>query len=399
MTAEPSKTFCVLPWIHIYANPDGSVLPCCVAEHHMHMGNVRNTDLIDIWNSEEYKTIRKNMLEGRRSKECTACYQAEDKGIKSVRQDFNKRFSEYIGYHKFTRADGSLSEMSLRYFDVRWSNICNFKCRSCSSTYSSSWATEDNQQGSDKKVFIFSGGDNNDLLYAQFLPHFENIKEFYFAGGEPLLTDKHYAILNHLIAIGRTDVKLIYNTNLSNLKYKDQSVINLWKKFSQVEVYASLDSWGSRAEYIREGTDWLTIVENISRIRKELPNVNLQMSSVISAFNLHTLIDFLDYLFENKLFDPNKFWPSFYNIVHPFYYSARVFDDIEKNKIIEKLSARKYNKYIDSQIANVITYVKNSEYDAGLKTKFIIETEKFDQIRNRKFVETFTELSEWYTNA
>ena len=398
MTAEPSNTFCVLPWIHIYANPDGSVLPCCVAEHHIHMGNVQENSLIEIWNNDKYRELRTNMLTGQRSTQCSSCYRSEDRGVKSVRQDFNKRFDKYIGYNKLTRPDGSLAEMSLRYFDVRWSNICNFKCRSCSSTYSSSWATEDNQNGNNKKVFIFAGGPSNDLLYYQFLPHFENIEEFYFAGGEPLLTDKHYDILNHLIKIGRTDVKLTYNTNLSNLKYKNQSVIDLWKQFKQVEVYASLDSWGPRAEYIREGTEWAVIEDNIKTIRRELPNLNLQMSSVISAFNLYTLTDFLDYLFENKIFSVEKFWPSFYNIMNPYYYSSQIFDDAEKAKIVKKLSSKSYGRYLDSQIANVINYVNNGNYDPGLKTKFKIETKNFDQIRNRDFESTFPELKDWYNN-
>jgi hypothetical protein len=122
------------------------------------------------------------------------------------------------------------------------------------------------------------------------------------------------------------------------------------------------------------------------------------MSSVISAFNLYTLTDFLDYLFENKIFFVEKFWPSFYNIMNPYYYSSQIFDDKEKAKIVKKLSSKSYGKYLDSQIANVINYVNGGKYDPGLKTKFKIETKNFDRIRNRDFENTFPELKEWYNN-
>ena len=38
----PNKTFCILPWIHLYANPDGTVLPCCVGDWQQSMGNVQD---------------------------------------------------------------------------------------------------------------------------------------------------------------------------------------------------------------------------------------------------------------------------------------------------------------------------------------------------------------------
>jgi sulfatase maturation enzyme AslB (radical SAM superfamily) len=235
------------------------------------LGNVQSQTINEVWNGEKYRTMRKNMLSGKKCDECAACYKIEESGANSPRQSHTNKFKKYIPLADTTNPDGSV-EMNLRYFDVRWSNICNFKCRSCSSTYSSSWATEDINAGHNKKVFIFAGGNSNDDLYNQFLPHFVNIEEFYFAGGEPLLTDKHYDILEYLISIGKTNVKLHYNTNFSNLKYKDKSIISLWKHFSNIQVYASLDSWGDRAEYIREGTDWKLIEDNFRLIRQELPH-------------------------------------------------------------------------------------------------------------------------------
>jgi MoaA/NifB/PqqE/SkfB family radical SAM enzyme len=336
-----SKTFCILPWIHFYANPDGNVLPCCIGDHRLPLGNVQKNSITEIWNSDPYKEMRLNMLAGNRCKECTSCYQSEDAEVNSFRQSVNKDYAEFFNFADETNSDGSLDTMKLKYLDIRWSNICNFKCRSCSSTYSSSWATEDNKQGQNKSVFIFAGGNTNDLLYEQIKPYISEVKEIYFAGGEPLLMDKHYDILKHLIDIDNTDIKIRYNTNLSSLAFKNISVIELWKKFSNVHLNVSLDSWGARAEYIREGTEWKTIIDNINTVKTNCPHIHLGVSSVISAFNVYTLPEFTDYLLDNRLV--RSIVSSFLHLIHPNFYSFDIFDIETKTEIIKRLSERNYN--------------------------------------------------------
>lgn len=392
MTALPSDTFCILPWIHIYANPDGSVLPCCIAEHHEHMGNVQTQSLYEIWNGEEFKEMRRNMMAGYKCKQCTACYKVEEVGLQSFRQGRNKKYSHYIPLVDNTYGDGSLDEITLRYFDIRWSNICNFKCRSCSGTYSSSLAKEEGRDN----VFIYAGGKDNDRLYDQFQPYFKDIEEFYFAGGEPLLTDKHYEILEHLISIGKTDVRLSYNTNLSVLKYKKKSVLDLWKHFSNISVEASLDSWGSRAEYIREGTDWEVIENNIRQIQKETPHVKLQFHSVVSVFNIATLDSFLEYMVSNLMIRKEYFRPSFYNLLNPHYYSVNVLPDALKQQIRARLENIDISHDINNKIQQVIQFLDASSYNLELHKEFIEKTKEFDTIRGRDFRATFPELGELY---
>ena len=369
-------------------NPDGSALPCCVADHHSHMGNVRTNTIKEIWNSEQYKTMRLNMLNGTPCNECKGCYSNEEKNLLSTRQNVNDRYSQHIPLADLTNEDGSLDEMHLKHFDVRWSNICNFKCRSCSHTYSSSWAKED---GLDK-IYIFAGGNDNDLLYNQFEPYFKNIETFYFAGGEPLLTDKHYEILEYLIENDKTDVLLDYNTNLSKLTYKNKNILDLWKKFKNVKIHASVDSYGDRAEYIREGTDWNTIKNNLLTVKEVTPHVQLQTGSVISAFNLFTIPEFLD---EMKEIFGNSYSPFFYTIINPDYYSADVLDDSFKNLLLKKLmDYQPFNTGVQLEVEKVIQYIKKSTYNEQLKETFIQHNLHYDKKRNRNFAETFPEL-EW----
>ena len=387
MTA-PSKTFCILPWIHVYANPDGNVLPCCIGDWKMPMGNVQENTIDEIMNNDRFKTMRSKMLQGERCEECMACYSNEEAGNNSFRQSVNIQFEKYIPDALSTQSDGTLDEMKLRYLDVRWSNICNFKCRSCSSTYSSSWATEDGKD----KVYIFAGGDTNDDLYKQFEPHFDTIEEFYFAGGEPLLTDKHYAILEYLIEHGRTDVKLRYNSNLSVLRYKNKNIIDLWKQFENVNVGASIDSWGERAEYIREGTDWNTLENNIRLIRRETPHVNLQTDTVVSIFNVLTIPELMRYLIDNELVDVSKYNPQFYNIINPECYSIKLLDRSKRAKIIDRLLNCRFSDRIDSKLMLIVNHLRDSEVNLDLRDELKLKNLKYDTIRLRNFKKTFPEL-------
>jgi MoaA/NifB/PqqE/SkfB family radical SAM enzyme len=377
--------------------PKGVIYPCCSNDYTKPMGNTKETSLKDAFNSDPMKQLRLDMLNEKKNDICNFCYKHEEAGPHSFRnyskEHFAKHFDEVV---PTTQEDGTVEEFKMRYFDIRFSNICNFKCRSCSSTYSSSWATEDNKQGQNKSVFIFAGGNNNDLLYEQIKPYISEVKEIYFAGGEPLLMDKHYDILKHLIDIDNTDIKIRYNTNLSSLAFKNISVIDLWKKFSNVHLNVSLDSWGDRAEYIREGTEWKTIIDNINTVKTNCPHIHLGVSSVISAFNVYTLPEFTDYLLDNRLFEASSI--SFYNLIHPNFYSFDIFDTETKTEIIKKLSERNYNNSIRSRINNVIRHLESSTSNDELRRQFKDQTNHYDSIRNKQFTDIFPELKDFYEN-
>lgn len=386
-----SKTFCILPWIHLNINPDGNVLPCCIGNHRMPLGNVQQSTLAEIWNNDKFKSMRLNMLHGTQCKECTACYSNESAGGKSFRQHSNEEYAEFMPVVETTNNDGSIETMDLKFLDIRWSNICNFRCKGCSGTYSSSWAKEEERDD----ILLISGGNNNDDLYQQIKPYLSGVREIYFAGGEPLLMDKHYEILQYLIDTNNTDIKLRYNTNLSSLRFKTINVTELWQQFSNIQLSVSLDHVGYRAEYIREGTDWSLLEHNIKVVRNSCPKINIGIASVVSVFNVYTLPDFIDYLFENDIIDSYSYM-SLYPIINPAFYSFKILPDKYKNEVIQKLSDTSYNKQIDSEIKTVIKHLETAQYDSKLRQEFKNKTDYFDTKRNRCLVETFPELAEIY---
>ena len=137
-----SKVFCMAPWVHIHTSPIGDVGPCCISKGRF--SNSLENNLTGIVNAEGMKMLRQDMLNGVENPACTTCYNHEKQGIKSFRGWMNDRYGEYLYYSLAnTRKDGTLDNFKMRYFDVRFNNICNFKCRTCNSSFSSQWEQED----------------------------------------------------------------------------------------------------------------------------------------------------------------------------------------------------------------------------------------------------------------
>jgi hypothetical protein len=129
-------------------------------------------------------------------------------------------------------------------------------------------------------------------MWAQLEPHLDYVEQIYFAGGEPLLMEEHYRILDELVKRKRFDVRLIYNTNFTHTDLKGRSVFEYWSQFKSVAVGASLDGMGLPAEYIRKGTRWLDVVQNRHRMIATCPDVDFYISPTLSILNAWHLPDF-----------------------------------------------------------------------------------------------------------
>ena len=129
-------------------------------------------------------------------------------------------------------------------------------------------------------------------MWEQLEPHLDYVEQIYFAGGEPLLMEEHYRILEELVRREKFDVRLIYNTNFTQTYLKNRSVFEYWRQFRSVAVGASLDASGDRAEYIRKGTDWAQVVENRREMLRVCPEVDFYISPTLSIMNAWHLPDF-----------------------------------------------------------------------------------------------------------
>lgn len=304
-----SDHFCMIPWIHLHGWPDGRAYPCCLGEDQHPVGNLKEQTLEEVWNGNDMREMRRNMLQDKPCRQCTRCYEQESAGFSSMRNNANKNFGQHIAEVDQTQANGTMTPMKLRYWDIRFSNICNLKCRSCGSIFSSRWYDDDVKLNNGRPLrprVQFAGKHELDI-WEQMEPQIPNLEQIYFAGGEPLIMEEHNRILKKLIATGNTKVRLIYNTNLTELKFKKESVLDLWKHFPNVCVAASLDDMGDRAELIRSGTVWSKIEQNIRNLKRECPHIDFMISPTLSVMNIWNFVNFHRYMVDQGFIRPSDF--------------------------------------------------------------------------------------------
>jgi hypothetical protein len=129
---------------------------------------------------------------------------------------------------EITSDDGTISDFKMKYMDLRFSNMCNMKCRSCGPGCSSLWAQEFmDERGAEvfdqyfktKKIVINKAEEVG--FMNKLKPYLKDVTEVYFAGGEIIITPEHYECLDYWIENGLNEqIELTYTTNFSSLKYK-----------------------------------------------------------------------------------------------------------------------------------------------------------------------------------
>ena len=133
-----SKTFCMFPWLHLNATPKGDIYPCCSNDYTTPFGNTKEITLKEAFNSDKMKQLRLDMLNERKNDICSFCYKHEEAGPYSFRNYSKEQFAKHFdSIVPTTQEDGTVEDFKMRYFDIRFSNICNFKCRTCGSEFSS----------------------------------------------------------------------------------------------------------------------------------------------------------------------------------------------------------------------------------------------------------------------
>jgi hypothetical protein len=406
------KHFCVLPWVHFHAWPDKRVMPCCVADSNMPVAQIEgDQSIIEMMNSDRYKEIREAMLDDIEVPECKRCFDLELMGTWTMRQSHNKRRGlDYVDYiANNTQEDGALSEFEMKYMDIRFSNLCNMKCRSCGPDCSSQWAQEFvDKRGKEmweeyfpnRKIVINNNDDQKFMVKLK--PYLADVSEVYFAGGEIIITPEHYECLDYWIENGQADtIELNYTTNFSTLHgYKDKNLLEYWKKFKNIQVWASLDAHGDLAECIRKGTDWDKTVANIKKLREELPHVQLGITPTISIWNIFKFPDFIDYMADNNLIDLN-ISPRFNLATSPWYANVMILPKHVKNRLVElyRVYANKYGKQnmdIYNGFKMIIYNLNVGDENKGGILEFKKFNDELDEFRKEKFEDLVPEIKEVY---
>jgi radical SAM protein with 4Fe4S-binding SPASM domain len=400
---KENTAFCVAPWLHLHVLAEGQVTPCC--ETRQALGNINRQTFAEIWNGPEIRKVRAQMLRGELVAGCRKCYDKEEAGARSLRQHFNAYRARHFDTVVGSDMEGDAPNAAPRFFDIRFSNICNFRCRSCWHGSSSRWFADAVAIGvtaGDRP--IIQGVEDAASLFEQLDSYLPFVEEVYFAGGEPCITDEHYRLLDILIERGCTNVELVYNTNLSVLTYKERDVLDLWKKFARVEVRASIDATGARGELMRKEQDWKATIENARLLKSRCPHIDFRTRTTVSVFNILHLpqmfrelaaIDFttVDRMQMQLLQDP-----PFYNIrILPKAWKKRVragLADLERwfeERLRGTAGGDAAIALKKRELHDIVSYMDSEDW-SHLLPQFRKKTARLDGLRSEKTADIFPEL-------
>ena len=317
------KPYCLMPFIHYHVSNNGLAKACCVAN--ITYGNANVQTLEEVWNGKEINELRtkfsKNEIDGR----CFVCHKIEASGGKSIRLETFEKFD----YHNID-ADPRLPI----YFDIRFSNVCNFRCRTCWHGASSKWFNDAKLLNSNigKKAIIKNINDLDKFIKSS-REALLGAEEFYFAGGEPLVTEEHYKLIEWLIQNKATKARLRYNTNFSKLTFKDYDLIKLWSHFDEVELLASIDASNTLGEYIRKDMVWKDILEN-RKVIEPYPFINFKIAPTVSILNVFQIPELYEECLQLNMIEANDLYINI--LERPSYYNIQILPKELKLKVMDK---------------------------------------------------------------
>jgi hypothetical protein len=287
MTTTKPETLCLAPWTHTYLSPQTERRLCCASREPAQnfeqyidtasgTGQYIPVTLEQHWNSEHMRSVRRRMMAGETLPECDVC---NNKLLNtSVYRDY---FSHLFG-HKLdevyakTAPDGT-TDMEPVSWDYRFSNLCNFKCRTCGDMLSSAWETEQKTH----KMVNWADTKNNWMrkdvrddiarfqdsqIEQEFASAVEQhrVEEIYWVGGEPLMYEQHWRYMQRIVELGDGPrIYARYNTNLSRIDYRGCNLYrDILDHIRDWQICASIDGTGDIGEYIRTGLDYSVFCRN-----------------------------------------------------------------------------------------------------------------------------------------
>ena len=281
------ETLCLAPWTHTYLSPQTERRMCCASREPAQSfkqyidtesgtGEYHPVTLEQHWNSDHMRSVRRRMLAGETLPECEVC------NNKLLNTSVYRDYFWHLFKHKLpevyatTDVSGATTMQPISW-DYRFSNLCNFKCRTCGDMLSSAWESEqkthamvdwsnpkNNWMQLDNRRRISQFQDRQ--IEAEFADAVEQhrVEEIYWVGGEPLMYEQHWRYMQRIIELGDGD-KLYarYNTNLSRIDYRGCNLYSdLLAHVRDWQICASLDGTGPIGEYIRTGLDYSTFLNN-----------------------------------------------------------------------------------------------------------------------------------------
>ena len=371
-----TRTFCLLPWIHVATRPNGDARLCCgsnasqATKGVLDAGLVKKEDgvpanfgkenLLSAINNTYMRDVRTTMLEGKIPLSCSKCFEEEANGIVSKRVWENYYWDqEGLDFKETVRQTQENGEIPpiVQYLDLRLGHTCNLKCVMCTPHDSSRWTQDyDKLIASTKSPVVLQQVNWNKAefnnkwferpeLWDEIFEQIPNIKQLYFAGGEPLMIKEHRKFLDEIIA--RDQAKNITVRYNSNGLLVDDYTIEQWTHFKEVRFAFSIDALTDRNWYIRYPAKWKDTVDNLHKLDNTPDNIKIGIACAVQVFNIKHIVDFAKWKIQQNFKKINKFTVAEYEagggilnmhlLYIPTFLSARILPEKDKAEVRQQI--------------------------------------------------------------
>ena len=371
---KDSKTFCMLPFMHIYGSAGGDMVPCCEAQE-IALNNPGESAL-ESWNNENYRELRRALANNERPERCNVCWHNEDSGIVSNRLQWEndnwEEFSDLISVND----DFSVNNKPI-WVELKVSNFCNLKCIMCS-THSSYKRTQDLDI---IKKYTKDGYETRLLrptdLFAslnEWPELWDSVHTLQFTGGEPIINKEHYDLLEGIPQHLKSKIRLRYASNLSYIKFKQYDLVKIWSEFKHVNIKVSMDGIGDVYNYIRQDGNWDTVYENMC-VLNDIDGIDVAAGITVQAHNIYQMPEFYDFWRTSPV--DLKFITA--NILQtPNYLSPAVWQGEYREKIISTLREAesrhpemdRFATYMENNTKPYMLYARMRKYTRDIENRY-----------------------------
>lgn len=266
--------YCPLPFKHAFVDSHGISVCCNIS---------RQPVDLETWHTHPtLLSLQQEFLQGNVPKECSSCVMQEKIQGRSLRTDSNNDYDHKI----FTKTD-------INFVDYRASNICNFKCRSCSPMFSHGIDQEAKRNPDLQKFYKVNETKTVSVTESNkswIVSHLDQIDRLMFTGGEPTLMPETKELLEHILKNHADKISVLITTNAS---FEDTFWFELAERMPNLHWTVSIDAVGPAAHTIRHGTNWEKVKSNVCWLAKHANS--LDINTVVSSLNLFQLKPLLEF--------------------------------------------------------------------------------------------------------
>ncbi len=374
------ENFCILPWVSAVVPPTGGVGVCCVSSSYRLDEGMEESKLGLIRQNQTSKEMRRQFLNGEWPKGCDFC--KRHSGPENRGHDMRRMNNERYRLHEDYKLEDFTEEpLDLIDLEINFGNICNFKCRMCSSNNSSRWIT-DAQLMQDERFQPFKDIKVNkgEFDVAQLIPYMKKLKLLQVKGGEPFLHPKFKKLLQELVNNGTSKTCSLYV--ISNGSIQDPELLDLVEQFQQAHIAVSIDGLEPVYSYIRDGSSGLDHVTQQMKNITDRPNIYLSNNFTLQIYNMLQVYEVTKFFsqYTNHII----LLPVMQDYLHFRNAPQAIKDEAEKQleRVLAeiKLTPDSYQRYFSA-----LQNIREPRSEAHWQD-FITYTKKLDQIRNQDFL-------------